>query len=221
MTLGKTGAVALAWLFALPSLAGDVKGAVKFSGPAPTLPSIPATRDQQVCGQTIQNETVEVAGGKLKNVVITLSGGSLPKPPPNKISIDQHQCRYHPHVQATSAGSTIEIINSDPLLHNIHGYLGAATVFNLAMPLKNQKIPKVLSKAGLVHIKCDIHNWMTAYVVVSDTPYSVDDDDGAFTIKDVPAGTYTVTAWQEKYGQKTAQVTVPASGSATVDFAFP
>jgi hypothetical protein len=88
------------------------------------------------------------------------------------------------------------------------------------MPLKDQKVEKKLSKAGVVRVKCDVHAWMAAFVVVVDGPASVSAANGAFEIKDVPAGTYTVTAWHEKLGEKTAQITVPASGSAALDFTF-
>jgi hypothetical protein len=136
------------------------------------------------------------------------------------VVIDQHKCQYHPHVQAAAAGSALQILNSDPLLHNIHGYLGQITTFNVAMPIKDQKVNKKLDKPGLVRVKCDVHSWMGAFIVVVDGPAAVSGANGAFEIKDVPAGTYTVTAWHEKLGEKTAQVTVPASGTAAVDFSF-
>ena len=88
------------------------------------------------------NESAEVSNGSLANVVITVAGTSLPKPAPRTITIDQQGCRYHPHVQAVSTGSTLEILNSDPMLHNIHGRMGTQTLFNLAMPLKGQRIPE-------------------------------------------------------------------------------
>ena len=205
---------------AFPAAAGDLKGTVSYSGAPPKLAPFQATRDQKVCGPSVPNESVEVSNGHLENVVITVKGSGLTKPPPRTISLDQHECRYHPHVQATSAGSTLEILNSDPMLHNIHGYLGAQTLFNLAMPIKGQKLPRPLPRAGLVRIKCDVHSWMSGFIVVADGPYAVVGADGSYTISGLPAGSYTVTAWHEKLGEKTAQVTVPASGDATADFTF-
>ncbi len=211
---------ALGVCVAVDARAGDVTGTVHFAGEAPALAPIKTTRDGNVCGATEPNETVEVAGGHLKNVVVTVSGATGAKPQAAKVTLDQKTCRYHPHVQAIPVGSTLEIINSDPVLHNIHGYLGNQTVFNLAMPIKDQRIPKKLTKPGVVKVKCDIHAWMSAWVVVADGPSAVDGDDGTYTIKDVPAGTYTLTAWHETLGTKTAQVTVPASGNATSDFTY-
>ncbi len=219
MRISKAALVGLAMLVSAPALAGDIKGTVKFTGAAPKLAPLKASKDTATCGADLPDESVLVAGGKLKNVVVTVKGVAA-KPAPGKITLDQHKCRYVPHVQAVAAGSSLDILNSDPILHNIHGYLGSATAFNLAMPLKNQKIARKLDKPGIVHVKCDVHSWMSAYIVVVDTPFAVAGDDGTFTIQNVPAGTYTVTAWHEKLGEKTAQVTVPATGAASADFTF-
>ena len=213
---------ALAALLSAPALAGDVRGVVKFGGTPPKEQPIKTTKDQTVCGQSVEDESVEVSNGKLKNVVLTVQGA--PKPPPGtepvRVTIDQTKCHYVPHVQAAAVGTPIDILNSDPILHNIHGFLGQATQFNLAMPIKDQKISKVLAKPGLINVKCDVHSWMHAYIVVTDVPFAVTGADGTFVIKGVPAGTYTLTAWQEKLGEKTAQVTVPATGEVTADFTF-
>jgi len=211
----------LAALASLPALAGDIKGVVSLSGAPPKLAPMPTTRDQSTCGQSIADESVIVNGGKLKNVVLTVKGAPAPTPgQPVRVTLDQTKCHYVPHVQAAVVGTPIDIINSDPILHNIHGFLGQATTFNLAMPIKDQKIAKVLSKPGLVNVKCDVHSWMHAYILVTESPFAVSGDDGSFTIANVPAGSYTLSAWHEKFGEKTVQVTVPASGSVTADLTF-
>jgi plastocyanin len=222
MTQIRFAAAALAVALAAPALAGDIRGTVKFSGTPPKAQAIPTTKDQTICGQSVADESLVVSNGKLKNVVLTVQGAPKPAPgtAPVRVTIDQARCHYVPHVQAAAVGTPVDILNSDPILHNIHSYLGAATVFNLAMPFKGQKIMKTLAKPGLVNVKCDVHSWMHAYVVVTDTPFAVTGDDGAFAIRGVLPGTYTLTAWHEKLGEKTAQVTVPASGEVAVDFTF-
>jgi plastocyanin len=221
MTVPKLPLAALCLMLCSASvaLAGDVKGSVKFTGTAPDLKPLLVTKDQATCGKTVPDETVEVSKGKLANVVVTIKGAPA-QPGISQVVIDQHKCQYHPHVQAAAAGSALQIINSDPLLHNIHGYLGQVTAFNVAMPLKDQKVNKKLDKPGVVRVKCDVHAWMGAFILVVDGPAAVSGADGSFEIKDVPAGTYTVTAWHEKLGEKTAQVTVPASGAAALEFSY-
>jgi plastocyanin len=209
----------LAILIAFPAFAGGVKGAVTYAGTPPKVTSLKATKDPATCGSEVADESLLVSNGKLQNVVVTVKGGSA-KAEPGKVVIDQVKCRYVPHVQAAGAGSSLDILNSDPILHNIHGYLGAATAFNLAMPLKNQKLTRKLDKPGLVRLKCDVHAWMSGYIVVSDSPFAVSGKDGAFAVKNLPPGNYTVTAWHEKLGEKTAEVSVPASGDATANFTF-
>jgi plastocyanin len=212
-------ALILILLAAPAAWAGDVKGSIKFTGAVPDLKPLLVTRDQVACGKSVPDETIEVSKGKLANVVVTVKGAPT-QPGTTQVVIDQQKCQYRPHVQAAAAGSGLQIVNSDAVLHNIHGYLGQVTTFNVAMPLKDQKVTKMLNKPGVVRVKCDVHAWMGAFVVVVDGPAAVSGADGAFEIKGVPPGTYTVTAWHEKLGEKTAQVTVPASGAAALDFSF-
>ncbi len=213
--------VLAAVIVAGPASAGDLRGTVHYAGVPPKLEPFQATRDQNVCGQAVPNESIELSNGALANVVVTVKGAQAAKPAPRVITLDQRQCRYRPHVQVAAVGSTLEILNSDPMLHNIHGYMGTATLFNLAMPMQGQKIPRPLPRTGLVRIKCDVHDWMNGWLVVTDGPNAVTGADGAYEIKDLPAGTYTVTAWHEKLGEKTAQIEVAASGEARADFSFP
>ncbi len=210
----------LAVALAVPALAGDVRGTIHFKGAPPTLPPLKVTKDMNHCGQTVPNESVEVKNGLLANVVVTVEGAGAGKPAAQKLTLDQHGCQYHPHVQVAPLGSTLEIVNSDPMLHNIHGRLGQMTVFNLAMPVKGMQIPKQLAKEGVVHVQCDVHSWREGWVVVTDHPSTVGAADGTYVIKGLPAGTYPVTAWHEKYGKQTQQVTVPASGEVKADFTF-
>lgn len=221
-TAGGSATVLAVALLAGPAWAGDLLGEVKFAGAAPAPIELKVNKDQKICGQTVGSQALVVSGGHLENVVITVHGEGVAAAAPKAATVvlDQHQCHYIPHVQAVPVGSTLEIRNSDPMLHNIHGRVGSATAFNLAMPVKGMKIPKVLSKPELVHLKCDVHDFMEGWVWVVDGPSAVTGADGRFEIRGLPAGTFTVTAWQEKLGSKTATVTVPASGEAHLDFSY-
>jgi plastocyanin len=222
MRLGSLLAALLSLAPAGLARAGDVVGEVLFKGAPPAAAALKVNKDEKVCGATVEDQTVVVENGHLENVVVTVKGAGAPAPAPEaaKVVLDQQLCHYVPHVQAVGVGSTLEIVNSDPMLHNIHGRVGSATAFNLAMPVKGMRVPRVLSKPELIHVQCDVHNFMNGWVVVTDGPFAVVGKDGRFAIKGLPAGTYTVTAWHEKYGEKTAQVTVPASGEAKADFSY-
>ena len=92
----------------------------------------------------------------------------------------------------------------------------------MAQPKQGQKATKTFAEPEvMVEFKCDVHNWMAAYGAVLDNPfYAVSDDKGTFTIKDLPAGTYELEAWHEKYGVQSMSVTVGASDTKTADFTF-
>ncbi|HYS80046.1 MAG TPA: hypothetical protein VEM76_05020, partial [Anaeromyxobacteraceae bacterium] len=98
-----------------------------------------------------------------------------------------------------------------------HGFLDKATVFNQALPTKGLRFPKPLNKPGLVQVKCDVHGWMLGWAYVADNPYyAVTKKGGAFSLTDVPPGSYTLVAWQEYTGPTEVPVTVPPKGAVPV-----
>ena len=210
-------AAALA-LVPIATPAGDLRGVVRFQGAPPVLGPLETTKERGLCGDSVPDETLQVANGKLRNVVVVVKGA--PAPSPVKAVLDQRTCRYSPHVQAIPLGSTLEIANGDPTLHNVHGYLGQSTAFNLAMPSKDQRVTRQMKKPGLVVVRCDVHAWMSAFIWVVDAPSAVSGEDGSFAVGNVPPGTYEVTAWHEKLGEKKGTVTIRPSGEATIDFTY-
>lgn len=207
---------------------GKITGTITTKNPSSEGQTLKVTQDNdKACGNTVPDETLLAKGGKLANAVVYVKGAPVNGIQPGKVTIDQQACRFHPHVSAVLKGTKMEIINSDPVLHNVHDYDGSRTVFNLAMPLKDQKIVKKATMgkeeitAGLSvnRLGCDAgHTWMSAYVAVAETPYiAVTDANGAFTIPDVPVGTYGLLVWHEKLGTTEGKVTVTAGGTATVN----
>jgi plastocyanin len=215
----RTASFGLALLAASSAAAGDIRGTVRYAGPAPKLAPLEVVKDKATCGDSARDESLLVSEGRLQNAVLTVRGASA-RPAAGALVLDQQRCRYLPHVQAAAVGSTLEIRNGDPVLHNVHGYRGAATAFNVAMPQRDQKRVEKLDRPGLVAVRCDVHSWMTAYVVVTDLPFAVSGADGTFAIRGLAAGSYTLAVWHERLGERTAQVTVPASGEAAVDLSF-
>ena len=212
-----------------PSTAGDIKGVITLTGTAPKNEPIRMNADpiciKQTNGPQLQ-ETFTVSGdGKLANVFVYVKdglGNYVYDPPSAGAKLDQHGCRYTPHVFGVRVGQPIEIINSDPTLHNIHAMPKANPEFNNGQPIQGMKMTHTFkAKEVMVPFKCDVHGWMNAYVGVLDHPfYAVSKEDGSFEIKGLPAGTYTIEAWHEKLGATTQSVTIGAKESKDVSFTF-
>ena len=172
---------------------GTIKGKIVFKGTVPLKTVLP-TKDKDTCGGPRKDPLVIVgANGEVKDVVVSLkevkSGKAWPAAKP--VALDQKGCVFSPHVQVMAPGN-IDVINSDPVLHNTHGYYGKNTAFNLALPLQGGKVTRPLRRPGVVRVDCDAHGWMEAWVVVVDNPYYAQTGaDGTFSIGEVPAGEYT------------------------------
>ena len=142
--------------------------------------------------------------------------------PTTPAKIDQQNCRYHPHVFGIRVNQPLEIVNSDPTLHNIHAQPKANSEFNNGQPIQGMKMTHTFDKKEvMVPFKCDVHGWMNAYLAVMDHPYyAITGADGKFSLKGLPPGTYTVEAWHEKAGTQTAQVTIGAKETKEANFTF-
>ncbi|MGA9408004.1 MAG: carboxypeptidase regulatory-like domain-containing protein [Bacteroidota bacterium] len=212
----------------LPSLyAGEIMGKISFSGKAPVIPMIKMNADKQCLSmhpKPVPSQDVVInSNGTLMNVFVYIKDGLNKKyePPTDPVVLTQQGCQYHPHVFGIQAGQPLEVVNDDPLLHNIHSLPKNSPQFNVAQPLKGMKMTKKFDKPEImVKFKCEVHNWMNCYAGVTDNPfYAVSDNKGNFTIKGVPPGTYTVEAWHEKYGTQQMKITV-TDKVATADFKY-
>lgn len=205
---------------------GTIQGVVKLAGAAPTVPPIKTTKNQDYCGASIENPIYEVGkDGGLKNVEVFLKGIEKGKANPGgTVTLLNTHCMFSPRVQGSSVGQQIKIASDDPILHNTHPQNNDtnATIYNIALPFKGFSVTKPLpSTPELIRVKCDVHEWMRAWIWEFDHPYyATTDADGHFEIKDVPPGTYTVVAWHEVMGQKDASATVAPGKPVTVDFSF-
>jgi hypothetical protein len=213
-----------------PAQAGSIVGAANFKGAKPAVPMIVMSGDKKCLGihqgKPVPSERAVVnPNNTLEWVFVYVKKGLERKKfpvPADKKTINQQGCTYHPHVFGIMAKQQLEIVNSDPLLHNIHALPKNSAQFNMAQPKQNSKnIKKFDNPEVMVKFKCDVHSWMSAYAGVLDHPfYSVTDDKGSFEIKNLPAGEYDIEAWHEVYGTQTMHVTVGAADTKTVNFTF-
>ena len=208
--------------------AGYVAGRVTFDGPPPK-PAVVRMDSDPNCAQqgaAATDETVIVGdGGALQNVFVYVKDGlgNLRFPVPSTPALlDQKGCRYVPHVMGVQVGQSVEILNSDPTLHNIHAIPAANQEFNVGQPLPGIKLTRQFSTSEvMVPFKCDVHPWMRAYIGVLDHPYfAVTGADGAFNLEGLPPGTYAIEAWHETLGTQTQTVTIGERETRDITFSF-
>jgi plastocyanin len=210
------------------SKAGKVTGRVVIEGPVPANLPIQMSADPFCSRQNADGAAFEsflVDDGGLRNVFVYVKdglGGYYFEVPTDAVRLDQEGCRYRPHVLGMRVGQPIEISNSDDTLHTVHAVASVNREFNLSQPLKNLKEQRTFTaREVMVPFKCNVHNWMQAYVGVLDHPYfAVTADGGAFEIELLPAGTYTVEAWHEKLGTRVQSVTLKENESKEITFSF-
>jgi hypothetical protein len=211
------------------STAGHIMGSVTLEGIAPVNEPIKMNADpvcvREAKGAQRQETFMVGAGGALSNVFVYVRdglGSYIYDPPAGPAMLDQKGCRYTPHVFGVRVSQPIEIINSDPTLHNIHALPSANREFNIGQPVQGMKMTHTFTATEvMVPFKCDVHGWMNAYVGVLDHPYfAVTDSDGRFELKSLPPGTYTVEAWHERLGSTTQSVTLDEKEIKGVTFSF-
>ncbi len=208
------------------SAEGSLSGEIKLSGDAPAIKKIEITKDQEVCGKERMPETLLLSKGKgVANVVVIIKdvkGKKLAVPAKN-IEFVQKGCQFMPHVVMVPVGAAIDIINKDPLTHNIHTFPIENAPLNKAQPKSLPKItsPK-LEVPEIIKVQCDIHRGlMSAWFVVADNPYTmVTDADGKFKVAGIPEGTYKVEIWHELLMKQTKEITIKGGQEAKLDVAL-
>jgi plastocyanin len=208
-----------------PADAGSIRGVVTMTG-AVTAKKVPVTIDQYVCGtEKMAEDLVVNAKGGVKNAVVWLKtpppGAAWPSAPV-KVEMDQKGCVFVPRVLLVPVNGTVEFLNSDRLLHNLHSASNENPTFNRTQP-RGRVIPVTFAKPEFVQVNCDLHSWMRSWVVVADHPfYALTNDAGEFVLPNIPPGKYTLQTWQEVLGITSREVTVGAEDArVTVELKAP
>ena len=198
---------------------GRISVAGRFSAPK----ALPVFKNRGFCGPQVVNETLMVGNhGGLKNAAVILYALDQPvSAMPGRVILDNQNCAFAPHVQVASIGSELALKNSDPILHTVHARLGQETLFNVGLP-HWRGVTKRLHRPGVVRIDCDVlHTWMSAAVVVTESPYfAVSDDSGNFVLDRLPVGRYRVEVWHEKLGVKSMLFSVTGDSVVSLDVVY-
>lgn len=199
---------------------GAIEGRVSFGGERPAPAYLPVLKNVDVCGERVVDDSLVVGpDGGLGGVVVELLGVNAGKPRDTTPAIlDNQGCVFVPRVQALVVGQSVELRNSDPLLHDAHAWLGSKTVFNLGLP-EWRRVSWEFTEPGLHAIDCNVlHTWMKAYVFVAEHPYVVvTREDGRFALNGVPPGAYDLRFWHEKLGTTTRRVSLGRGQVVDVD----
>ncbi|HWE01751.1 MAG TPA: carboxypeptidase regulatory-like domain-containing protein [Tepidisphaeraceae bacterium] len=214
-----------------PAAAGKVEhagvaiGRVTFVGTRPRLPALAVSADAHCAGRHpdgVPDESVVISDdGSLANVFVYLkdapaSDGAGREP----ALIDQVNCQYMPHAVAMQVNQPLRVKSSDPIFHNVHVQSIENPAMNLAEVQPGEQTVK-FAKPEMMRVRCDVHPWMKAIFGVFDNPwFAVTGADGKFRIDNIPPGTYTLTAWHERFGEKTQTVRIDADGKVTQDFVY-
>jgi plastocyanin len=210
-----------------PATAGNVTGSIMLEGEPPAAETIRMNSDPVCVKQATDNETnyyVVGDGGGLGNVFVYVKEGLQGEFPPasDMVILDQQGCRYMPHVFGIQVGQTLQVVNSDPTLHNIHATPANNPEFNTGQPIQGMTFDRTFDNVEvMVPFKCDVHGWMNAYLGVLDHPFfAVTGPDGSFDISGLPPGDYVIEAWHEELGTQTHNVTVAEGGTAEMSLTF-
>jgi hypothetical protein len=211
------------------STAGSIEGRVTIEGKVPDNPTIAMAADPACASankEPVKAETFVVADGGLENVFVYIKDGLGNKylfdTPTESVKLEQKGCRYVPHVLGVRVSQPLVITNDDNTMHNVHGMGQANRQFNFGQPVPGlNNTVAFTTPEVLMPVKCDVHNWMHAYVGIVAHPYfAVTGNGGKFTLRTVPPGTYTVEAVHEKLGAQTQTVTIGNKESKEISFVF-
>lgn len=210
-----TGWLVLGWAATAAAQGGSIQGVVTTR--ARPLPSIRVTFDQKVCGAELPDQAIVAnASGRLANAVVTLTGVKATGPA-REVMVLNDKCAFVPRVQVVAPNGTVKTSSKDPVLHTtVVQQADGRQLFNVAVPVPGIEIAKPLGAAGVLRVGCSTHQWMRGWIIVTDEISAVTGADGAFTLRNVPPGTYELRVWHEALKAAAVKVTVVAGKPAQV-----
>jgi Carboxypeptidase regulatory-like domain len=212
-----------------PATTGSITGRVTLDGPPPVLQPIDMSASpacvQANAAPVVPPLVVTGDNGALANVVIYVKDGlgnyrfDTPKDP---VVLMQKNCMYEPHILALMTNQPFEIENNDPTMHNVHPMPKHNRQWSTSQPVGSAALKSTFARPELaMPVLCNVHPWMRSFVFAFDNPYfAVTSRDGEFELRNLPPGTYTIEAWQEKFGTQDQSVTVSSKQAKAIAFTF-
>lgn len=200
---------------------GTIAGVVKFKGNAPAPKTLTVNKDTEVCGKTPKfDPALIVAGDNLVDAVVYLTDIKKGKKMElTKAVMNQNGCEYNPHVIAFPAGSSVDFLNPDGILHNVRTDSKVNTPMNMAQPKFKKTMTQKFDKPEAIPVRCDVHGWMHGWLFVAANPhFQVIDKTGSYKLTDVPPGDYTLEVWHGALGKQNKKVVVKAKEEVKADF---
>jgi plastocyanin len=201
---------------------GTIKGKVVYTAAPPAARKIVHTKDHEVCGSGVRDvDQITIASDKVvQDAVVYLKNVGRGKawPSPNTtVVVRNHACEFTPYVQVVPVGAPVDLVNGDPVFHNMQAFRDKSSLFNLGLIKNSKKVWQGFDQPGIVRLECSAHGWMRGWLYVTDSPYyAITPKDGTFTIGDVPPGHYTLVAWHSFSGATETPVTVTAKNTMTL-----
>jgi len=213
-----------------PASAASITGKVSFAGKKPARKPINMASEEAEClrlhkSKPMEEDVVVNDNGTLANVFVYVKAGLEGKqfaPPESKVRIDQAGCTFVPRVFGIRSGQALEVVNSDPVSHNIHPMPKNNREWNQQQAPGAEPLEREFARAEvMIPVKCNIHSWMKSWIGVTEHPYyAVTGPEGAFELLNLPPGAYTVEAWHEVLGAQELKVKLAPSASAAIEFSF-
>ncbi len=196
---------------------GTIEVEVKYNGP-PMVETIKVNKDTEKCGTETKIEKLVVGGNKGVEYAVVSVPTAKGNAPAKKAVVDQHGCKFVPHVTVMMPGE-MDLQNSDGILHNIHTYSSANPSINKAQPKFKKVMTEKFEKPEIVKLTCDVHSWMQGWLAVMPSPFfGVTDANGVTKIENVPPGKHTIEVWHEILGKQTKDVDVKPGQTTKVSF---
>lgn len=210
----------------VPPGTGTIIGEVEFAGTPPAPRKLKVNKDNQACGQEKESEELVLGQNKgISSAVVSLMPDkeilAAPKPQVGTAALlNQQGCQFQPHVLLVPSGSTVTILNPDGILHNFHTQSKVNPPINRAQPkFKKEMTEKFEKPEGPFRMECDVHKWMSGWMVVTDHPfYTLTDKNGQFKLEGVPAGKRIIKIWHETLGELVQEVEIKDGQTTKVSY---